>query len=189
MDTIEALRRAGDEYRGRLEGVGPDQWDLASVCDGWTVKELADHVLGGNRFAVPLLGGASADAAFSTAVLDGAFDGDVVGLYDESAAAQVEAFSAPGALDVEVAHPSGPTDGRTFAGLRTGDLLLHGWDLARSTGQDESLDEDVVAEVWAVYEPRLSGPTGGRFGDGASGDLAAEAPLVLRLLDLSGRRP
>lgn len=188
MDTIEALRKAGDEYRRRLVAIATGEWEQPSVCEGWTVKELADHVLGGNRFAVPLLAGASADAAFAIA-LDGGFDGDVVGLFDESAAAQVEAFSVPGALDAEVAHPSGPTDGRTFAGLRTGDLLLHGWDLARSTGQDESLPDDLVAAVWAVYEPRLAGPTGGRFGDGASGTVSADASLTLRLLDLSGRRP
>ena len=38
MDTIEALRRAGEGYRDRLEGVRSDQWDLPSVCDGWTVS-------------------------------------------------------------------------------------------------------------------------------------------------------
>ena len=188
MDAIETLRRAGEAYRARLGGVRADQWDQRSVCDGWTVKELADHVLGGNRFAVPLLSGASADAALTIA-LEGGFDGDLLGLYDTSAAAQLEAFSAPGALDAEVAHPSGPTDGRTFAGLRAGDQLLHGWDLARSTGQDEGLDEGVAAAVWAVYEPRLTGPTGDRFGDGASGTVPDDAPVVLRLLDRSGRRP
>jgi uncharacterized protein (TIGR03086 family) len=188
MDAVDALTRAGEEYRRRLVEVGPEQWSLPSACEAWTVKELADHVLGGNRFAVALLGGASADAAFSIA-LEGGFDGDLVGLFDESQAAQLEAFAAPGALDVEVQHPAGPTSGATFAGLRTGDLLLHGWDLARSLGLDETLDEQVAAEVWRVYEPRLSAGTGDRFGEGASGTIGADAPVVLRLLDLSGRRP
>jgi uncharacterized protein (TIGR03086 family) len=187
MDTIEALRRAGDEYRVRLEAVAPGQWGLASACDGWTVKDLADHVLGGNRFAVPLLGGASFEASFSIA-LEGGFDGDMVGLFDESMAAQVEAFSVPGAMEAVVAHPSGPTSGSTFAGLRTGDLLLHGWDLARSIGVDDALDDDVVAEVWRVLEPRVSADGRGVFGDAASGEVPDDAPLVERLLDLTGRR-
>jgi uncharacterized protein (TIGR03086 family) len=190
VNTIDALRRAGEEYRQRLVQVGRDQWNLPSVCEGWTVKELADHVLGGNRFTVPLLGGASADTAFSIAV-DGDFDDDIVALFDESMAAQLEAFAVPGALDVEVAHPAGATSGITFAGLRTGDLLLHAWDLARSIGVDDSLNSEVVEQVWQVYEPRLNaGAIGsGGFGDGATGTLGDDAALVLRLLDLTGRRP
>jgi len=188
VEIIEVLTRAGEEYRRRLVEVGPAQWSLPSACDDWTVKDLVDHVLGGNRFAVPLLGGASPDAAFAIA-LEGGFDGDLVGLFDESQAAQIEAFAAPGALDADVAHPSGPTSGATFAGLRAGDLLLHGWDLARSLGLDETVDDEVAAEVWRVYEPRLSADTADRFGDGASGTVGADAPIGLRLLDLSGRRP
>ena len=170
--------------------MGAAQWELPSVCDGWTVKDLADHVLGGNRFAVPLLDGESSEAAFSIA-LAGGFDGGAVGLFDVSMAAQLEAFEMPGALEVEVQHPSGPTSAATFAGLRTGDLLLHGWDLARSCGGEEDLDEELVAEVWRVYEPRISNGTNrpGAFGDGPTETYDENAPLVLRLLDLTGRRP
>ena len=51
MDSLTLLRRAGDFYDRRLAAVTADQWSMPSICDGWSVKDLADHVLGGNRFA------------------------------------------------------------------------------------------------------------------------------------------
>ena len=60
MELIDALERATEAYEQRLVAVDPRQWGQASACDGWTVKDLADHVLGGNRFAVALLSGATA---------------------------------------------------------------------------------------------------------------------------------
>jgi len=74
--------------------------------------------------------------------------------------------------------------------MRIGELAVHGWDLARGIGADEALDPDVVAVLWAHYEPisdclRSSGV----FGSGASGTCPDSAPLQARLLDLLGRRP
>jgi uncharacterized protein (TIGR03086 family) len=189
MEPIQALERATEQYRQRLAAVAVDQWDQPSVCDAWTVKDLADHVLGGNRFALPLLAGASPDEAFTQALAPG-FDGDPVARFDESASAQIEAFGREGALAAVIHHPAGDIDGRAFLGFRAGDLLLHGWDLARSTGGDDHLDEELLPDVWQAYEPVVgAGVERGIFGAGPSGDVPADAPLALRLLDLTGRRP
>ena len=75
-------------------------------------------------------------------------------------------------------------------GFRTGDNLLHTWDLARAVGGDETLDPGAVEAVWAVLEPMAPMiPSIGVFGSGPSGSVGADAPLQTRLLDLSGRRP
>lgn len=152
------------------------------------MKDLADHVLGGNRFAVPLMAGANADEAFEHA-LAGGFDGDPVTMFIDSAHPQLEAFRRPGALDATVHHPNGDITGRRFLSYRVGDLLLHGWDLARSTGGDDALDEDLVPDVWHAHQPLVGGGgEPGVFGAGASGDVPDDAPLSVRLLDLTGRR-
>jgi hypothetical protein len=89
-----------------------------------------------------------------------------------------------------VHHPDRDIDGRQFLGFRLGDLLLHGWDLARSTGGDEDLDPELVPLVWHAYQPSLgNGEKQSAFGDGPSGDCPIDAHLALRLLDLTGRRP
>ena len=188
MEPIELLRRAGDFYERHLATVTADEWALASNCAGWTVKDLADHVLGGNRFAVGMLAGLDTEAAFTAALALG-FHDDPVASCRSSVAAQLEAFEAPGALDAVVHHPAGDIDGRQFLGFRLGDLLLHGWDLARSTGRECILDDEVVPAVWASYQPILGAAKDrGTFGEGASGDVPDDAPQSVRLLDLTGRR-
>ena len=74
--------------------------------------------------------------------------------------------------------------------FRIGDNLLHAWDLARACGFDETLDADAVAATWAALEPMAPMiPSIGVFGSGPSGSVGADAPIQVRLLDLSGRRP
>ena len=97
MTPLEALDTAAAAYESRLLAVRPDQWGLPTPCEQWTVKDLADHVLGGNRFSLPLLTGGSAAEAIGVA-RSGDFSGDPVESYRQSVAAQHEAFAAPGAL-------------------------------------------------------------------------------------------
>ena len=68
------------------------------------------------------------------------------------------------------------------------DLVVHAWDIARATGQDEKLPED---EVTVFYELMLP------FGDmlrmggvcGPEVPVPATAPMQDRLLGLMGRTP
>ncbi|MGH4026749.1 MAG: TIGR03086 family protein, partial [Pseudonocardiaceae bacterium] len=68
------------------------------------------------------------------------------------------------------------------------DLLIHGWDLARATGQDETLP---AQEVHRVYLDALNLGDGLRS-DGVCGPevtVPADAPEQDRLLALLGRTP
>ena len=76
-------------------------------------------------------------------------DGDVLGddalaAYDASARAAATTFEAPGALDAPCAVSYGPVPGSVYAGHRFIDVLIHGWDLATATGQDATLDPELV---------------------------------------------
>ena len=68
------------------------------------------------------------------------------------------------------------------------DLVVHGWDLARATGQDETMDPAEVERIWAMAESlgdnlRRSGVCGPEV------PVPADAPLQDRLLGLLGRDP
>jgi len=188
-DPADLLEQATAAFAGRLAAVTSDQWDQPSSCDGWTVRDLVGHVLGGNAMTVALLHGASADEAM--VFLAGLpVDDDAIAQFAANAAAQLDAFRADGASERICHHPMGDMPGAQVAGFRIGDLTLHTWDLAHSTGGDETLPAPLVERVWADLQPMapMIGSIG-LFGDGPTGTVADDAPLQTRLLDLAGRRP
>jgi uncharacterized protein (TIGR03086 family) len=189
MDPLAQLRQATAVFDQRLAAVTPDQWGSPTPCTEWTVRDLVDHVTGGNRWTVAVLGGLTAGEAFEVALAPG-FGDDVLGDYRSSAAAQIEAFSEEGALDRNCHHIVGDMTGAVFIGLRTADLAVHAWDLARATGGDEDLGDELVTALWETNRHRAEAiAAGGMFGTGASGTVADDAPVQARLLDLVGRRP
>ena len=189
MDSLDVLDRARAGFAATLDQVAPDQWDAPSGVGDWTVRTLADHVIGGDRMSTVILGGGSrADgvAEFARA----AADVDVVAAFAEASQAMAAAFAADGALDRTVAHPAMDMPGSQLLGFRTTEYGLHGWDLARAIGADDAIDPDVLQALWDLMEPLAAFlPATGMFGDGPSGTVPADAPLQLRVLDLSGRRP
>ncbi len=188
MEPLEALSRVTAQYAEALAMVEPHEWSALSTCSEWTVRDLADHVVGGNRFAAALLAGRSTADAY-LAAFDGGFGNDPHTEFDLSAATQLTAFATAGSLDRLLPHPVGQVSARVFLGFRVGDLLLHGWDVARSIGKDVTLDDELVTEVWHSPQPFREGVAmPGQFGVGPSGDVADDAPLADRLLDATGRR-
>lgn len=191
MDPIEALSRSREEFQSRLEQVEDRHWDLPTPCSEWTVHDLVNHVMLGNRMSVELLDGATGDeviAGLGDDLVSGR-DGVVVD-FAEVADQMHTRFAASGGLDGTVSHPMGVIPRRQFVGFRIGDYLTHAWDLARAIGADESLDSDVVALAWDDLQPmRPLISESGMFGDGPSGEVSEDAPLQTRYLDLTGRRP
>ena len=186
MEPLALLHRTAAEYRNRLAAVPRDTWGDPSVCAEWTVKDVADHVVGGNRFAVALLDGARTEDAMAVAHAGG-FDGDPVDRFDETAAAQLAAFEATGALERIVHHPAGDMTGAAFLGFRAGDLLLHGWDLAHSTGGEATLPTELAEAIHAVYLPTAEAARAfGVFADRGT-EPTADTPIDQRLLMLTGR--
>jgi uncharacterized protein (TIGR03086 family) len=81
----------------------------------------------------------------------------------------------------------GPVPGSVYCGHRLIDVLIHGWDIAKSTGQSTALPADLVDACWAVVEPQKEMLTAsGAFGTTVEVDDDADAQT--RLLAVLGRR-
>ena len=69
-----------------------------------------------------------------------------------------------------------------------GDVLVHTWDLARATGQDETLDpEEVVAMLSGIEVHDAALRVGGQYGPRV--EAAPDADPQTQLLAFLGRRP
>jgi uncharacterized protein (TIGR03086 family) len=112
-----------------------------------------NHVVGESLWTAPLLEGKT------IAEVGDQFDGDVVG--DDPAAAASRA--AGHALEIaeqrvpvggQVHLSYGDEDMHEYVRQLVADYLIHGWDLAKATGGDTDLDDDLVAEVSAWFAER-----------------------------------
>ena len=184
VNGAAALELSGRNFRQRLDHVESGDWARPTPCDDWSVRDLANHVIGGNFRYVMILGGEPADTILRTRDEDW-FGADPLGSFDDGFARVTQAFSAPGILRAAVRHPKlGAMTGAELRVLRVNELTVHGWDLARALGSDDRLDEGVVLWLLQRLEPLLA--ASGLYKAGVADDLTAASPQT-RLLSLLGR--
>ena len=187
MTTVADWHTLALEATGRLVAAIPaDRWHAATPCAGWDVRGLVNHLVSGNLWAAELGAGGTIEDVGDR------LDGDLLGAdpaaaYAASAMAASDVFHRPGSLQSPFAVSYGPVAGSVYAGHRFIDVLIHGWDLAISTGQDPRLDDDLVEACRKVAEPQIDMlRASGAFGEGRP--VAADASAQARLLALLGRR-
>lgn len=120
-----------------------DAWDRPAPCEGWTARDVVEHVTTSQRNLTAALTGAEPGDAPS----------DPKALWDQSYGAFRAAVEA-GPLDKPVPGPFGEMPAETVIGrfLAT-DVLVHTWDLARAVGGDERIDADAVSQAFKGLQP------------------------------------
>ena len=179
MDVACRYRTQSSAFAAKVAAVPPDAWTAPTPCSEWDVRALVRHVVETPAMFFSLVGERMAPCP---------------GVDEDPAAAfACSSEQVQAALD-DPARAGAEFDGyfgrSTFAEAIDRfvcfDLVVHGWDLARATGQDEHVDPDEVQRLWKATE---------LFGDAirtAFGP-AVEAPPgadeQARLLAYLGRRP
>lgn len=126
-----------------VAGLEPQHWNQSTPCTGWSVFDVVDHVVAGERFTEMTLRGASvAEAIEALAGIDPQ-NPDVVAQVKDAAASVLVAFE--GSLDRVIEHRIGPVSARRVLGFRIIDQLGHTWDVATATGQPAELDPGALA--------------------------------------------
>jgi uncharacterized protein (TIGR03086 family) len=184
VDLIDA---ASAEFERVVRQLPADSWDRPTPSQ-LSVREMVQHVVVGNRLTALLLAGVDRDEARATLTGDQLGD-DPVAAVVESARRQARAFAAT-SPDQPVVGPRGVIPAAAFLRFRLVDLVVHGWDLLRAAGLDETLDPRIVVDLCEVVEPYLDDMLSyGAYGSGPSGALPPNAAPQTRLLDWFGRRP
>ncbi len=160
---IASLKEAIATTRRVLAATSKDQLDLATPCASWTVSDLIDHIVGGHYFfAAGVNGTPPTDGG------GGFAGGDFLSAFDEASAVSVAAFSGEGVMEKILTLPFGQFPGSAFISLATTDVLTHGWDLARATGQSTDLAPELSEKMRAVAKMAIQdafrGPEGAPFG-------------------------
>jgi uncharacterized protein (TIGR03086 family) len=160
-DLYELDRLAIKSTRVRVVALTEADLDRPSVCSGWDVQAVLSHLVGGNIRFAQALRGESADWP----TRDSEPIPDALAQFDSSAAGMTAAVAGIDDPKRPALLPGGAEPPAAFAvGVHGADMLVHGWDLAVTTGQDPELDRDLcrlALSVVAKYPPSFWGS--GRF--------------------------
>ena len=153
IDITELHAQALDAAGRIVAGIPADRWQADTPCEGWDVRALLNHVVLGNLWAAELGAGARSRAwaialtatcsARTRPALRHVGEGRGRGL------PQARRVDAPCAVSY------GPVPGSVYAGHRFLDVFIHGWNLAAATGQDTTLDPDLMQACREVIEPQV----------------------------------
>jgi uncharacterized protein (TIGR03086 family) len=169
---------------GRLvEGAPPDAWERPAPVEGWVARDVVRHLV--EWFPSFLEGGAGISLAPGPSV-----DDDPVGAWRTLQDGVQDLLDDPATADKVLTNPhigEVPVP-QAVSRFFTGDVFLHTWDLARATGQDETLDPERCAVMLAGMEPmdellRSSGQYGPRV------PVPDDADVQTRLIAFIGRDP
>lgn len=182
MDMLEPLRGAVAISQRLVEGVRPDQLGNPTPCTDFDVSGLIGHMVGGSSMLAAILAGETPGEAPEVGE-------DPAGAAKQATERMLMAFEAPGIMEQEFNFGMGPMPGARVAGIAIMEALVHGWDLARATGQDhgipDAMAETVLEQVRKLPEA-MRGDQGAPFRPPVP--IADDAPAADRLAAFLGRQ-
>jgi uncharacterized protein (TIGR03086 family) len=180
-ETADRYRRAAAGFTERVAGVPQDAWDRPSPCEGWVARDVVQHVVDATGF---FLARVDLSPPTGPAVAE-----DPMGAWTTARDALQTAVDDPARADAKIESPMGDMTFGQFVGMfGVGDALIHTWDLARATGQDEALDAELVHGVLSNMLPNdtmMRG--GGAFGPRV--EVPEDADEQTQLIAFTGRTP
>jgi uncharacterized protein (TIGR03086 family) len=188
VDLEPAARRLAD-----LVGGVPDELlDASTPCPAYTLGDLLDHIGGA---ALAFTGAAVKDLGDATSQGP---SGDASRLSDDwrtriprDLGALADAWRDPAAWTGMTKAGGVELPGEVAGLVALDELVIHGWDVARATGQAYDCDapslEAVQSFVSQFSEPGQEEMRAGLFGPVV--EVPEDAPLLDRVIGLTGRDP
>ena len=183
--TQHNLEPAARRMAGLVAGVLDGGLDRPTPCERYTVGDLLDHI-GGFALAFaaaavkrPLQGGPSGHASNLGTEWRTSIPRDVM--------AVAEAWRDPDAWAGMTGAGGVDLPGEVAGVVALDELILHGWDLAKATGQPAAYDGAELEAVYAMVQHFRATGAEGLFGPPVA--VPDDAPLLDRILGVAGRDP
>lgn len=186
-DTAERFARVAEGLTDTVAAVPEDAWGDSSPCDGWTARDVLQHLVEWIPGPGFLLGTYGVDTGPIPAVESdpaGAWaavrDAVRAGLDDPATAGRIENCGPPGEMSFAAAVDM----------TCTSDVLIHTWDIAQVAGIDVALDAGEIARQHDAINSIPSEVDSAMRGSGMFGprvDLPADADTTTQVLAFYGR--
>ncbi|MFG2651335.1 TIGR03086 family metal-binding protein [Streptomyces sp. NPDC048436] len=174
-----------------LAGVGNEQLSGPTPCTEYTLRDLVTHV---DVAAQGFIGIAGKNVSQSTDTA-GAAESTAGGLSDDWRGSVAKNVQALGDAWDDPAAWQGRTDAAgldlpnaTWGKIALTEMVMHGWDIARATGQPFGLPDDTLQACFDhVTEFVPNAPIEGLWGPAV--EVPADASLLDRTVAITGRYP
>jgi uncharacterized protein (TIGR03086 family) len=180
MQEADRYRKLSASMTDTIAGVDEASWGAPSPCEGWTARDVVKHLVDTSGM---FLGYIDEPAPSGPSVED-----DPLGAFTAARDSVQAALDDPEKANKEYDGMFGRTSfAKSVDGFLAADLVIHRWDLARATGQDEAMPDDEVQRIHEQLAPmddKMRGP--GAFGPKIEPPAGADAQT--RLLCFLGRQ-
>ncbi len=147
QDPIALFEAAAAQTDRVVAAVRPDQLADPTPCADWRVRDVINHLVTGNLlFAATVAGTERPDRSRDH------LGDDPLGAFRASVSQLSEAFAKHDVLSGTYATPVGEGPGAQLVQMRLAELIVHGWDIAKATGQSTDFDPALVAVARRGYE-------------------------------------
>jgi uncharacterized protein (TIGR03086 family) len=179
VNYAENHRRVSGRFGALIDGT--ENWEAPTPVQEWKARDVVRHLV---DWFPPFL-----EAATGVVLPVGpSVDQDPGAAWRMRAEAVQSLLDDPSPPEFDHPHIGGMPFDLAVDRFYTADVFLHSWDLARATGQDDTLDPRTCAEMLAGMEPmeealRSSGHYGPRV------EVPGDADAQTRLIAFIGRDP
>ena len=175
MDPLSLYGRASEWTLNKVAG-SRGKLDHQTPCDDWNVRELMNHMLDTQQFFVGTARGQEASPPSQTP--PELLGDNPVAAFEDAQSEMLTTFSEDGVIE-----KTGPSLAIAFS-----DQLLHGWDLAKATGQDAMMPEGLPEAAYQSIHGRFTDEERkGIFGPEIV--ISANRSAQDKLLAYTGRKP
>jgi uncharacterized protein (TIGR03086 family) len=142
LDLMDLYAQASKWTGTKVRGASTEL-DAPTNCAGWDVRTLMNHMLETQRY---FAGSARGEDVQLSPDPPDLLSADPVSDFDRARADTLRTFGEPGVIE-----KTGPALGIAFS-----DQLLHGWDLAVSTGQDATMPQGLPDAAYGMIHGRFT---------------------------------
>lgn len=179
-EIADRYRRLADRFTDVVDDVPDDAWSAPSPCEGWTARQVLEHVVESQHGFL-----ARFELAPELSV------DDPTSRWPPVRDAMLAALDDPATAGTEYDGMFGRTTlAETVDGFMSADLVVHAWDIARAAGLEEH--EAMPPEEVERLDAQLRGMGDAIRSPGAFGPevpVPEDAPHQHRFLGYIGREP
>jgi len=180
-EISERYKRLGDAFAERIAAIPAAQWSNPTPCPDWTVRDVVAHVVQSQGMFLGFVGKELGDIP--------SVEDDPAAAWDAARAKVQAELDDPERAKVEFDGFTGrATLEASVDRFLNSDLVIHGWDLARATGQDERMQPEDITRVHEYIAP-MGDVIRSPQAFGPEVEVPADASPQDKLLGFLGRTP